>query len=98
MDLLKDYAWRGNVRELKNVMTRSLLFASGNIIQPPEILFLTGSQAAGKVSLQMTERDAIVSTLKGNDWNKKESAQALGIAKSTLFRKINGYGIKKPMA
>jgi transcriptional regulator with PAS, ATPase and Fis domain len=94
---LVDYPWRGNVRELRNVITRSLLFASGDEIQSGEILFLTeGGGYAQNQSLENAEREAIVNALKESNWNKKKASSALGIAKSTLFHKIKQYQIKKP--
>lgn len=92
---LVDYPWRGNVRELKNVITRSLLFAKGNSLLADEILFLSEGVEV-KPSLENIERNAIVSALKQNDWNKTHAAEALGIAKSTLFNKIKEYDIKGP--
>src|SRR3989338_4723245 len=96
MKKLADYPWRGNVRELKNVITRSLLFAEGDSIGPGEILFLgEGAAPSQGDSLHTAERDAIFSALKENGWNKKKTAEKLGIAKSTLFHKIKEYQIKK---
>lgn len=97
MGRLLTHAWRGNVRELKNVLTRSLLFAAGPVIGPEEILFLTESATKeGRHSLENAERDAILTALKENSWNKKKTASALGIAKSTLFHKLKEYQIEKP--
>lgn len=93
---LMEYLWRGNVRELKNVITRSLLFAKGNSLLGDEILFLSEGAHEVKPSLENIERNAIVSALKQNDWNKTRAAEALGIAKSTLFNKIKEYDIKGP--
>lgn len=95
IDRLLHYPWRGNVRELKNVMTRSLLFASGDQVGPEEILFLGEGMTTSDGSLHAVERDAILSALRENGWNKKKTAAALGIAKSTLFHKIKEYQIKE---
>lgn len=93
---LMQYPWRGNIRELKNVITRTLLFAEGDMIHPQDILFLSEATPVTKSSLQDIEKDAIVSALKENKWNKKETAESLGIAKSTLFHKIKEYNIQTP--
>jgi DNA-binding NtrC family response regulator len=95
MDRLAAHAWKGNVRELKNVLMRSLLFASGPVIGEEEILFLAPEEPEQRPSLEAAERDAILQALRQNDWNKKRTAEALGIAKSTLFQKIKDYGIKE---
>ncbi|HEX5036686.1 MAG TPA: sigma 54-interacting transcriptional regulator [bacterium] len=92
---LTDHAWKGNVRELKNVLMRSLLFAPGPVIGPEDLLFLASEEPEAQPFLKAAERDAIVKALRQNDWNKKRTAEALGIAKSTLFQKIRDYGIKE---
>ena len=94
MGRLIDYPWRGNVRELKNVMTRSLLFSHGEELGPREILFLSDTTPSIRPSLESIEKEAILSALRENNWNKKDTSEALGIAKSTLFNKIKEYGIK----
>lgn len=91
---LTEHPWQGNVRELKNVLTRSLLFTRGEVIGPDDILFLSAEEA-GRPSLELAERDAILKMLRKNDWNKRRTAEALGIAKSTLFQKIRDYRIKE---
>lgn len=95
---LADHSWRGNVRELKNVMTRSLLFSAHEKIGPEEILFLSDSgdpSLMNRPKLETAERDTILNALKENEWNKKKTAEVLGIAKSTLFNKIKEYQIKE---
>jgi len=94
IDKLMEHPWQGNVRELKNVLTRSLLFVRGEVIGPDDILFLSAEEA-GRPSLELAERDAILKMLRKNDWNKRRTAEALGIAKSTLFQKIRDYRIKE---
>lgn len=91
---LTDYPWRGNIRELKNVITRSLLFSKDPILGSEDILFLSAGSPTAKISLEDTEKDAIMTCLRRNHGNKKKTADALGIAKSTLFHKIKEYGIK----
>ena len=99
LEKLMQHSWKGNIRELKNVMTRSLLFAAGDRIQAEEVLFLATSLPLAPeppgLSLGNTEKQAILTALKDNDWNKKRTAAVLGIAKSTLFNKIKEYQIKE---
>lgn len=97
IEQLSEHPWRGNVRELKNVLTRSLLFAREEVIGPDDILFLCAEEVVSRPSLELAERDAIINVLRQNDWNKKRTAEALGIAKSTLFQKIRDYGIKEEL-
>ena len=93
---LTAHPWRGNVRELKNVITRSLLFSIGSMIQPEEVLFFTENVPEARHTLENAEREAIVTALRETGWNKKKAAVALGIAKSTLFHKLKEYEIRKP--
>jgi two-component system response regulator HydG len=95
LEKLADHAWKGNVRELRNVLMRSLLFAPDPVIGPEDLLFLTAEEPQEQPFLKAAERDAIIKALRQNDWNKKRTAEALGIAKSTLFQKIRDYGIKE---
>lgn len=93
---LSSHSWKGNIRELKNVLMRSALFAPEGVIRPEDILFLSEEKTEKSESLlRDVEREAILKTLRQNDWNKKRTAQILGIAKSTLFQKIKDYGIKE---
>jgi DNA-binding NtrC family response regulator len=95
VEKVSEHYWRGNVRELKNVLMRSLLFAPGMAIGPDDILFLATEEPPAQPCLKAAEREAIVRALRQNDWNKKRTAEALGIAKSTLFQKIRDYEIKE---
>jgi len=91
---LVSHPWKGNVRELKNVITRSLLLAPGDLIQAEDIR-ISSEDLEERPLLQSVERQAIVSALKENEWNKNRTARALAMAKSTLFYKIKEYRIKE---
>ncbi len=106
LDRLKHYSWPGNVRELKNVLDRSLILSSGDKIDLEHVHFPSefGEPMSGKDqalyplpqgSLEEIEKASIIQTLKRQGWNKKATAMALGIAKSTLHEKIKKYGITK---
>ncbi len=92
---IASHPWKGNVRELKNVMTRTLLFASTDRIGPNEVLFLQSEDEAeeGRTSLENAERDVILKALRECSGNKTKAAKTLGIAKSTLFHKLKEYSI-----
>jgi DNA-binding NtrC family response regulator len=112
MDKLIDYDWPGNVRELKNVINRAALSSLSSTIDVGDIQFAPISagemtdhnydektenipQTVAK-SLKDIEKDRIIKELNKYNWNKKDTANALGIAKSTLFDKIKKYNLKKP--
>ncbi|MCR9246449.1 MAG: sigma 54-interacting transcriptional regulator [bacterium] len=96
--LLAGYAWPGNVRELRQVLETAAGKAGSNQITPrhlpPEIAD-TQSEAtrSGLESLEDVERRHIRATLKRLGGNRAKTAQALGIAASTLYEKLRRYEI-----
>jgi DNA-binding NtrC family response regulator len=95
--LLGRYRFPGNVRELRNVIERCLIFAEGEEVQasdlPPEVLGTSASAAtAGPiVSLEQLEREHIARALAATGGNKTRVAQLLGIDRTTLYAKIQRY-------
>ncbi len=97
---LVEYPWKGNVRELRNIIERSVLFADCN----EEILYsrhlpreLRGGEEGGEsekagLTLQDYERILIENTLKRNRGNKSKTAKMLGIRRQTLYNKLRSYG------
>jgi Nif-specific regulatory protein len=97
------YRWPGNVRELKNVIERAVVLTRGDVIDV-EDLTLTKLSTAGDtqevaavpgvfeaISLDEVERRHILATLQATGWNKSQTANILGIERSTLDRKIRRY-------
>ena len=97
---LMDHDWPGNIRELKNVVERALVISNGDAkIEASHIQF---AQVPGKprlrpsiITLEEMERITIIDALNKNRWKKTETAQKLGIAKSTLHEKLRKYGINE---
>jgi DNA-binding NtrC family response regulator len=94
MKSLRLYTWRGNVRELENVMERAVLLAKNGIIQtehlPEEVVSAQAGQAL--VSLDEMEKLHIQKVLKqAKDF--EEAAAILGIDRTTLWRKREKYGL-----
>jgi DNA-binding NtrC family response regulator len=97
------YAWPGNIRELRNVLERVLLLSrDADVIEPmhlpPEIEAAgveTSESAcdAGELSLAATERAHILRVLALSDFNKAQTARALGITRATLYTKLRQYGV-----
>jgi len=91
--------WPGNVRELENVIHRALLVCDGEEIAPddlpPELGRLATAPAAEEVpmSLEELERWAIERAVAACGGNLSEAARRLGIGRSTLYRKMQQYGI-----
>jgi DNA-binding NtrC family response regulator len=96
MRLLMSYDWKGNIREMQNIIERAVIFAEDGLINISDIGFL-GSQAValneGTDSLQAAvrayEKEYIHRVLNRYDWDKNEAARALDIGLSSLYRKID---------
>lgn len=94
MEKLVAHDWRGNVRELKNTLARTIIMAPGDVIKADDVMFIsTPYSTPRKESLSGQERDAIVTALKKARGNKTKAAQHLKIARSTISYKIGRYGI-----
>ena len=94
---LREYHWPGNVRELENCIERALLLAQGGTIERthiPERTFprSTMSQDPGE-SLHQTLQKAIEATLEQCGGNISKASKQLGIARSTLYRKMKELGL-----
>ena len=95
---LERHTWHGNVRELRNVVERSMIVADGNRLTvdclSPE--FHTAGDCTGSDSLALDEleRRHILKVLEHTKGNKAEAARLLGIGIATLYRKLESYGVK----
>ena len=103
LSLLMAHDWRGNVRELENVIERAFVLCPDGMIEIrhlPDELTLHGSRSVGPASLQdarfQVEAQAIQVALERNNFNRLATARALGMHKTTLFRKIKQLGISLP--
>ncbi|WP_422447589.1 sigma-54-dependent transcriptional regulator [Thermoanaerobacterium sp. DL9XJH110] len=100
IEILKKYKWPGNVREMKNLIERVMIFKEDNTViceddLPLEILTQDGDEDYDKnLNLENVEREAILTSLKKNSWNISRTAEELGISRLTLRRKIKRYNIK----
>ena len=97
--LLLGYEWPGNVRQLKNIIERTVIMAPSDIIQAedlPDTLRETTAQSfqAPITTLADIERAHIMRVLDHCGGNKKATAEILGIDRSTLYAKLRNYGVK----
>ena len=95
---LERHTWRGNVRELRNAVERSMIMADGNRLTAdclaPEFHAAAGSADPDSLALDDLERRHILRVLEHTRGNKAEAARLLGIGIATLYRKLDGYGVK----
>ena len=104
---LRSLPWRGNVRELKNLVERLLILAPGPVIDRAAIVAAIGAAQPeiGPALLSLAtlrefrdeaERLFLVRKLEENDWNVSQTAQAIDTPRSNLYKKMEQYEIRRP--
>ena len=96
MRLFMGYDWKGNIRELENVIERASIFAEDDVIKISDIGLL-GSHAMGlskedetlQTAAKAYEKEYIRRVLSRHNWNKVDAAKALNVGLSSLYRKID---------
>lgn len=97
--ILKQNPWKGNVRELRNVVERSLIIADSDTLTPDTLplnmqnLQATPDNGYSGFDLSGVEKMHIQKVLKYTNGNKTETSRLLGIGLTTLYRKIEEYGL-----
>lgn len=103
MECLERYLWPGNIRELENVIERAVLLSKDKYICLEDLpSSITQDQNLQqhpyepmnlKQSLAEPEKRIIRQALEANHWNRQETAKALQINRTTLFKKMKHYGL-----
>jgi DNA-binding NtrC family response regulator len=96
---LKNYPWPGNVRELRNAMERAVLLSQSELILPEHLPTRVCDAAkpaaptgtAEQERLEEIERQAILAALKQHNFNRTETARALGISRRALIYKLQRF-------
>jgi len=109
LDMLINYHWKGNVRELENAIERSVILCDGDIIKSEHFVLSRHSgfelsdkpsvagitlEAVAKDALRRAESRRIISALKETKGNKSRAAEILQVSYKTLLTKIKDYGIE----
>jgi DNA-binding NtrC family response regulator len=97
LEALQQYGWPGNIRELKNVIERSVILENGNELTTSTLPFNMQHAADAKSSsfeLAVVEKQHIQKVLQHTNGNKTETARLLGIGLTTLYRKIEEYHLQ----
>ncbi|MBB6235615.1 DNA-binding NtrC family response regulator [Pedobacter sp. AK013] len=97
LSILSGHNWKGNIRELKNVIERLVILADGDVLSatalPPEFFEFTPIE--NDYNLQQIEKQHIQKVLIHTKGNKTETSRLLGIGLTTLYRKIEEYQIRE---
>jgi Nif-specific regulatory protein len=105
LDILKDYSWPGNAREMENMVERLVILTEGGRIEAGLIRFCLGAGGAappggpavpGKEkarSLADTEREELLTALRANGWIQRQAARALGISERQMGYKVKKHGL-----
>ena len=107
---LQNYGWPGNVRELQNIVERAALLGKGPElgledlpihianVQPQATISMapTGTRQTLKEALEGPERMIILQCLQENNWSRNETADQLGINRTTLYKKMKKLGLDTP--
>ncbi|MGN7175226.1 sigma 54-interacting transcriptional regulator [Cytobacillus sp. SAFR-174] len=104
MRILQSYDWPGNIRQLRNIVERSMILSPESMIDAETVLAAGGKDFTklhelkqhsnseefdSETKLQSFEKEYILNVLKQVNGNKTEAAKILGIGRTTLWRKIN---------
>ncbi|MGC9327993.1 MAG: sigma-54-dependent transcriptional regulator [Candidatus Hinthialibacter sp.] len=107
IDIFQKYSWPGNVRELLGVVESMVILARGDVLKKENIPYeirkdIEGDSGAemktlplGDVKLAEIEKRAILESLEKFNGNRTKTAEALGIGRRTLIRKLHEYGVTK---
>jgi DNA-binding NtrC family response regulator len=105
MRLLLAYSWPGNVRELENTIERAVILTESDTVTPEtlpgkihasETSSFRLSASDPPMTLEELEREHLLQVLENTGWQKKRASEILGIDPSTIYRKLQRYGIEPP--
>ena len=97
IDLLTDWSWPGNVRALRHAVERAVILSETNFLEPGDFP-LSGTQpspetAGGTSRLDDVEKAAISRALEKHGKNISRTAEALGLTRTSLYRRMEKYGL-----
>jgi len=96
MQMLMQYQWPGNVRELEHTVERAVLLCRGEEVEPANLAISTarsGTTSFENMSIEEVETLLIRKVLRRCDGNISQAAEALGLSRASLYRRIEKYGI-----
>ncbi|MCM2270846.1 MAG: sigma-54-dependent Fis family transcriptional regulator, partial [Thermoanaerobaculia bacterium] len=106
LELLARQAWKGNVRELRNVVERLLILAPTDVVGEGDVASIVGGPGPelaqafhGLRTLrefrEQAERLFLLQKLEANGWNVTRTAEAIDTPRSNLYKKLDQYGLRR---
>jgi DNA-binding NtrC family response regulator len=107
LEVLVRYDWPGNVREMENIIQRSVVLAGGSVLQLQDLPLDLALPETGawygedtglplRVAREQFERQYVLRVLERVGWNQSRAARVLGLHRNTLLVKLLGWGIRRP--
>ncbi|MBI9052174.1 MAG: sigma-54-dependent Fis family transcriptional regulator [Bacteroidales bacterium] len=98
MKKLSQYQWPGNVRELQHSLERAVIMSDSDTIQTEDFLLSNRSEKSAEIeidtyNLEEVEKNIIVKVLKHNQGNVTQAASVLGLTRTSLYRRMEKYGL-----
>lgn len=93
---LQNYSFPGNIRELKNIIERSVILSDGELtaaLLPKDVTAIPNDNSSSE-KLDEVEKNHILKILSETGGNKTRTAEILGIGLTTLYRKLQSYGLE----
>lgn len=102
VELLMKHDWKGNVRELENILERAAISSLDEKLGRNDFSFLKKEGDNDNLSLisfeyenlKKMEKEIILSALRENKWNKAKTSLKLGMDRKTLYKKIKEYNLE----
>jgi two-component system nitrogen regulation response regulator NtrX len=100
-EALEDYAWPGNIRELRNTVERMAILTRGDVLEadsvPVEIRIARATSARGNLreAKESAEREHILKALEESKWNVSSAARVLGLERTNLHKRIKALGLAR---
>jgi DNA-binding NtrC family response regulator len=95
-EAMYDHQWQGNVRELNHVVERAVLMTQSNCIKAGDLALRSGAAGSPRMeemSLEEVEEFLIKKALARNGGNVSHAANALGLSRSALYRRLQRFGL-----
>lgn len=101
MSRMQKHQWPGNIRELQHAIERAIIMSGSSVLQPEDFNFSQGSASGGgeesvsfeEYNLEDMEKILIRKVLKKYNGNITQAATALGLTRSSLYRRLEKYGL-----